>query len=299
MRIAGRIGSWPLAALLLSPVLVSCSASTPRNPAKDGASVLPARIVSMNPCIDAVLREVADPNQIAGISHYSHDARSTSVPLGWARRFPAIGDGAEDVVAARPDLVLAGPHVAPQTVAALDRLGIPLVRLGVPSTVEASEAQVTEIGRITGHVARARALNSRIDGALAVAAPGTGSVSAPLALIWQDGGLVPGRGTLANALLVRAGFRSASAALGLAQWDMVSLERLLGMAPDIVLTGNDGMDSGADARGGRHPVLAQAGSRIRFAGFPSHMLHCGGPVIIDAAARLARIRREWETRAGT
>lgn len=298
MRVAGRIGGGPLAALMLLAALASCSASTPRNRARERAPAVPTRIVSMNPCIDAVLREVADPVQIAGISHYSHDARSTSVPLDWARRFPAIGDGAEDVVAARPDLVLAGPHVAPQTVAALDRLGIALVRMGVPTTVAASQAQVAKIGRITGHDARARALNARINAALVAAAPRTGSTRAPSALIWQDGGLVPGRGTLADELLVRAGFRSASTALGLAQWDMVPLERLLSAAPDIVLTGNGGMDSGTGAMGARHPVLIRAGSHIRFAGFPSHMLHCGGPVIINAAARLAHIRRDWGMRSG-
>lgn len=299
MRIVGQSGMTLFAALIALSALIACSASTPRNPANESASAIPLRIVSMNPCIDAVLREVADPRQIAGISHYSHDARATSVPLDWARRFPAIGDGAEDVVAARPDLVLAGPHVAPQTVAALDRLGIALVRLGVPSTVEASQAQVAEIGRITRRDARARALNARIAAAVAAASPRSGSTSAPSALIWQDGGLVPGRGTLADELLGRTGFRSVSAALGLAQWDMVSLERLLGTAPDIVLTGNGGMDSGTSAAGARHPVLARAGSHIRFAAFPSRMLHCGGPVIIDAAVRLARIRRGWKKEAGS
>ena len=47
------------------------------------------RVVSINPCVDAVLREVADPAQILAISDYSQDPRVTSVPLDWARRFTA------------------------------------------------------------------------------------------------------------------------------------------------------------------------------------------------------------------
>lgn len=284
-----------LAALLL-PVLAACSAPPQVNRTPD---TMPARIVSMNPCIDAVLREVADPRQIAGISHYSHDTRSTSVPLDWARHYPAVGDGAEDVIATRPDLVLAGPHVAPQTVAALDRLGVRLVRFGVPATLEESRAQVTEIGTITGHAERARTLNARIDAAVAAAATTRGvSANAPLALIWQDGGLVPGKGTLADELLVSTGFHSASRDLHMAQWDMVSLERLLSIAPDIVMTGAGGMGTGGANVDARHPALRRAATHITYAELPSHMLHCGGPVIIDAARHLARIRHDWERRRG-
>ena len=35
-------------------------------------------IVSLNPCTDAILAEVADPAQLLAISHYSHDPRATS-----------------------------------------------------------------------------------------------------------------------------------------------------------------------------------------------------------------------------
>lgn len=294
MRIAGQSGVG-LAALLL-PVLAACSAPARVDRARE---TIPARIVSMNPCIDAVLREIADPRRIAGISHYSRDARASSVPVDWARRFPAIGDEAEDVIAARPDLVLAGPLVAPQTVAALDRLGIRVVKIGVPSTVEESQAQVMQIGRIIGQPDRARMLNARIGSAMAGAAPDHPENGAPSALIWQNGGLVPGKGTLADELLVRSGFRSASGALGLAQWDMVSLERLLSIAPDVVMTGSGGMDAGAaGGGGGGHPALSRAAAHVLFAELPSHMLHCGGPVIIDAAARLGAIRRGWEQRRG-
>lgn len=296
MRIAGQGRRGATAALLLLATLAACSGPASNAPAKEAARETPRRIVSINPCIDAVLREVADPAQIAGISHYSQDARATSVPLDWARRFAGVGDGAEDVVAARPDLVLAGPHVAPQTVAALDRLGVRLVRLGVPSTVDDSKAQIAEIGHILGYEERAQALNARIDAAMAAAAPDARAAGAPSALIWQDGGLVPGKGTLANELLVRAGFRSTSETLGLAQWDMVSLERLLSVAPDIVMTGSGGMDAGAGGKGGRHPALRWAATHITFSEFPSRMLHCGGPVIIDAAAHLRRIRDDWRRR---
>ena len=251
----------------------------------------PARIVSMNPCVDAVLREVAAPRQIASISHYSHDPRATSVPLDWARAYPANNGSAEDVIAAEPDLVIAGPHVAIQTVAALQRLGIPLMQVPVPQSVAESKAQIAQIAQRIGRPSQGDAANARIDTAL-TNAQWTGKPAS--ALIWQGGGLVPGKGTLADELLSRSGFVNASASLGLGQWDVLPLEGLLMSPPQVVLSGDENMDSGgADAnRMLSHPALRKAGNRIELASFPSNLLHCGGPVIVPALARLAQVRRE-------
>lgn len=255
----------------------------------------------MNPCIDAVLREIADPRKIAGISHYSHNPRATSVPLDWARQYPAVGDEAEDVIARRPDLVIAGPHVAPQTVAALARLKVPLFQVGVPATVGESQAQIAEVAHAIGREAEGRALNARISSAIARARP-RADMSAPSALIWQDGGLVPGTGTLADELLTLAGFRSASVEQGLAQWDMLSLEGLIWSPPDIVMTGRAGMEAVSMSGGERmmdHPALRRAGARFMIADFPSRLLHCGGPVIIQTVERLSRIRDDWNARGAS
>ena len=125
----------PLAVALAALPLVS-AAAPPR----------PPRSVSINPCIDAVLMHVADPAQIAGISHYSQDPRATSIPLTQARRFTATSGTAEEVVALAPDMVLTGPHVAPATIAALTRMKIRIVQYPVPDTVAESEEQVELMG---------------------------------------------------------------------------------------------------------------------------------------------------------
>ncbi len=80
-------------------------------PVAQGQGVL--QVVSIKPCVDAVLVQVANHAQIAGISHYSQDPRATSIPLALAGRFHATSGTAEEVVALKPDPVLSGPHVAP------------------------------------------------------------------------------------------------------------------------------------------------------------------------------------------
>ena len=251
------------------------------------------RIVSMNPCVDTILMEVADPNQIAAISHYSQDPRATSVPLKWAMRYPVVSGAAEDVIAAEPDLVIAGPHVSIQTIAALKRLGISLMQVAVPQTVAQSQAQISDIAARVGQRQRGIKLNARIDAAMASARWNAPLVSA---LIWQGSGLVPGKGTLADELLTRTGFGNLSSSLGLKQWDILPLEGLLSQPPAIVLAGQANMGAG-DADANRmlsHPVFRKAGANIKVASYPSSLLHCGGPVIIQSVARLAEVRRALE-----
>ena len=253
----------------------------------------PRRIVSMNPCVDAVLQEIAGLDQIAAISHYSRDPRATSVSRDWAWRYPAVGGNAEDVIAARPDLVIAGPHVAVQTVAALKRLGIPLMQVTVPESIPENKAQISAIAARIGRQSAGTELNQQIDAAVKAATwPGE-----PLpALIWQGSGLVPGKGTLADTLLGIAGFRNISPDIGLKQWDILPLEGLLFHPPKVLMSGEANMGAGnADAnRMLGHPVLQEVSHKIRVADYPSNLLHCGGPVIIRAVARLAEIRREEE-----
>jgi iron complex transport system substrate-binding protein len=80
----------------------------------------------------------------------------------------------------------------------------------------------------------------------------------------------------------------------LAQWDMVSVEQILLSPPDIVMTGAAGMESDGSSPGNaRNFVLAKAARRIMIAEFPSRLLHCAGPTIIDTAGLLYSIRERW------
>lgn len=246
----------------------------------------PRRIVSINPCVDAVLVEVADPQQILAVSHYSQDARATSIPLATARRFAATSGTAEEVVALRPDIVLAGAHVSPSTLAALKRLKVPVQTFTVPESVAESVAQVRAIAAAAGHPERGETLVRRIEAAIArarrIAAQEGASVPA---LIWQGSGLVPGENTLADELLRTAGFRNMSAAYGLKRWDVLPLEHLAARPPRVLLS-----DRTAGDRMTGHRVLRPLDGRILRAQFDERLLSCAGPVIVRALGRLSVVR---------
>lgn len=244
-------------------------------------------IVSLNPCTDAILAEVADPRQILAVSRYSYEPRATSMDLAQARRFRATGGTVEEVLALDPEVVVGSTFMAPATRAAFERLGLKVEAVGIATTVADSIAQVRRLAALAGHPARGEALVARIEAALAAAR----SARPPArAVLWQPGGIVPGEGELVSELLRRTGFTNYSAARGLGQADYLSLERLLADPPDVLLV------AGRE-RGQLHPAL-DAVPQMRRAPLDPALLYCGGPTIIRAAERLAAIRKAATPREG-
>lgn len=253
-------------------------------------------IVSLNPCADAILAEVADPAQILALSPYSRDPRSSSMDVAVARRFAMTHGTVEEVLALRPDVVVDSTFIAPATAQAYARLGLRLETAGMASTVDQARDQVRSLARVTGHPERGEALIGRIDAALAAAAPPRGA--APIsAVVWQSGGIVPGRDTLVSDLLARTGFVNFSALKGLNQADRLPLERMLADPPRVILraSASEGAQ-GDDDRALSHPALDALHTTER-AAFAPNLLYCGGPTIISAVRRLAEVRERIARRS--
>lgn len=243
-------------------------------PAAAGAK--PARVVSLNPCIDSVLLRVADPGQVAAISHWSHDPAATSLPIGLARQFRSHGGTAEEVIALKPDLVLMTPYTPLATRAALERLRVPMVSVGVPSSIGESLDQVRLVADAVGQGARGAALVSRIEAALAESR--RAGKPRP-ALMRMARGFVPGPGSLSEALMAHAGLLSVAADRGLKGAGVIGLEALALDPPALMIT---------DRPQALPPLVAKLPTKVE--PFDRHLLNCGGPSLVPAARRLAEIR---------
>jgi iron complex transport system substrate-binding protein len=236
-------------------------------------------IVSLNPCTDAILAEVTAPGQLLTISRYSRDPRGTSMPLGEAARYRTTGGTVEEVLALRPDLVVAGAFLDPAAARAFARLGVRVETVGLAATVAESEAQVRRLAALAGEPAKGEALVARIDRAVVAAhRPGP---RVP-ALVWQEGGLVPGPHTLVAELLGNSALASQSAARGLGQGAYLPLEEVLADPPRLIV-------AAGDERMQRHPALRRLPG-VRYASLEPNVLYCGGPTIPRLAARLAELR---------
>lgn len=236
-------------------------------------------IVSLNPCSDAILARVANPAQLLAISHYSHDPRASSMAMAEARRFRLTSGTVEEVLALDPDMVVGDPFMAPATRAAFARMGIRVETFTAPATVAESEAQVRRMAALAGHPERGERLVAEIEAGLR---PSHRPGPRVTALLWQQGGLVPGPDTLAAQMLDHAGFASHSAARGLGQGAYLPLERVLADPPRVIMAaGSERMLA--------HPVLRQI-KGVSVARIDPALLFCGGPTIPRLAKRLAQVR---------
>lgn len=236
-------------------------------------------IVSLNPCTDAILADVTAPGQLLAISRYSHDPRASSMPLAEARRYRATGGTVEEVLALDPDIVVASSYIDPATANAFRRRRVRVETVGIAATVAESEAQVRRLAVLAGQPARGEALAARIDQSVAAAHR---TVTPITALMWQEGGLVPGPNTLVSQLLANSGFASLSAVRGLGEGAYLPLERVLADPPQIVIAaGPERME--------HHPALRHLNG-VRYAAIAPNLLYCGGPTIPRLAAKLAELR---------
>jgi iron complex transport system substrate-binding protein len=257
--------------------------------AGDGAAIVaPRRIVSLNPCLDAILIEVARPSQVAGLSHLSSDP-DASLIVEQARRFPVAGASAESVLAMHPDLVLASSHTLLATRNALVRARVPLSLFEVPSSVEESRVQIRRVASLVGNARGGERLIARIGQALASARHGGPDVTA---LIYHPNGLSPGAETLPNDLLRLTGFRNMAVAYGLTGWRQPGLELLVSRPPSLLMIAEQGNSKEPRTLGNR--TLRTLRDRVRQESIPAKLLYCGGPTIIAASASLAVLRRGQE-----
>ena len=271
---------WPL--LLL---LGSCSGQP---------VIAPGGIVSNNPCIDSILAEIAAPGQIAAVSVYSHDVDSGSAPVEWAGALPPLGTSAEDILSAKPRLVLTGNLASSGTNAALKAAGIPVVAMGVGATVEEDKAQIRQIAKAVDRIEAGETLIERIDDSFAQNAVARPAISA---LIWQNGGFVAGSGTLQDELLSRHGFRNASAAYGLSSWGVLPLEILIRNPPQIIFMPTSGNGNDERVLKARAQLLGRLGDNTRIVDFPDKLLFCGGPTIIKISRIFVQTREAFHAPA--
>lgn len=262
-------------ALALALTLAGCTGSV-ASPDREGGRLT---VVSLNPCTDAMLVEIADPDQVLALSHYSSDPAASSMDVDFARKFAMTGGTVEEILALDPDVVLAGTFLPPATRSALEHLGMRVETFGIASSLSDSTAQVARMGELLGRRKRSEQLVARIEAAVATGR----SASKISTVLWQPGGIVPGEATLVGELMRNAGFASHSAQLGMGQADYLPLELLLTDPPEVLLVAGD-------SRAQHHEAL-QAIRDMRQARFDPSLLYCGGPTIIRAAERLGEIRQ--------
>lgn len=271
--------------LLRRRILGAVLLATLAGAAASAAQSLP-RVVSINLCADQLLLALAAPDQILGLSAFARDT-ARSWAAAEAARYPILSGSAEEVLALKPDLVLAGRFTKRATREMLRTQGFRVVELEAVRSLDEAKSQMVQLGALLGAPEKAQAAVARIDAAIARARK-TASGDKTRVLPLQRRGWISGADTLMTSLLAAVGLRNAGAELSSGFARQVSLEAVVKLDPDILLV--SGAGAAAEDQGSamlQHPALAgryPARNRIVL---PEKLTVCGGPMLAEALDRLS------------
>jgi iron complex transport system substrate-binding protein len=248
------------------------------------ASAGPRHVMSLSMCTDDLLLELLPPERIASVTYYARDP-SNSYLWPQAARVRINFGTIEEVLAEKPDLVLAGTYTTPTARALLKKLHFPLLEVAPAANFD----DVRVVTRLVAHAldvdAKGEALIAKMDATLKELA-----ASKPAQVIrvaaWGEGGSIPGKGTMFDAILTAAGGTNIAAAddnLAYASFDM---EQLVMAHPDILAYASNITDTpGLNTDLAQHPLILKlyAGRKVSY---PGALYSCGIAESADAAVAL-------------
>ena len=265
--------------LVFAATLASVIAVAPAT----GRADPPKHVVSINLCTDQLLVLLADRDVLRSVTFLSSQP-SQSFVADRVRDIPVNHGEAEEVLAMRPDLVVAGTFAARPAVRMLKHLGVAVLDLPIPETFDEIRTQITFLSDVLGVVARGDAMIAEMNRRLAnVALP---RVPRPRALVLGARGFTGGAGTLVHEVLAAAGLQNVAEDLGIRGYGKVELEEIVAANPDVIIlnqAGNGAPSLASEAL--THPALRRFdGQIIRM---DPALWTCGGPYTVRAVEFLA------------
>lgn len=124
----------------------------------------PKRIVSLSYGTDEILTELVDAKRIASYCRWAEDPGITFITREQYQKVGCKTDGnAEEVLALKPDLVLATTAMSSDIINALDALGLKVYLASRPKNYEQMRQKVLKLGEVVGEKAKGEALVKQMD----------------------------------------------------------------------------------------------------------------------------------------
>ncbi len=250
----------------------------------------PERVVSINLCSDQLLVLLAEPEQIASVSHLASRPENSFVAEA-AKQLPQNHARIEELLTLRPDLLLASPYSDPRLLQALRRFGLRVEVIPTANDLAAIQQNIQKMGQLLGQQARAQQMIDEMQQRLAnldISHDG----EPPGAIFYQPRGYTAGLGTLQHSALLLAGWRNLAAEADIEGFQPIDLERLLLAQPKRIFTSPVSSEHASRAeRLLQHPALRALRPEEPFAVVDFKHWICGGPMFVDAVEALHRERQ--------
>ncbi|WP_428633679.1 ABC transporter substrate-binding protein, partial [Sedimenticola sp.] len=125
----------------------------------------PQRIVSINLCTDQLLLMLGEPGQIASVSHLALEPNS-SYMARQAKAYPVNHGKAEEILALKPDLIVAGAYTNRSLVGLLKKLGYRVERFPLASDIQDIRDNIRLMARLIDKKAQGELLVADMDSRL-------------------------------------------------------------------------------------------------------------------------------------
>jgi iron complex transport system substrate-binding protein len=244
----------------------------------------PQRVMSLSMCTDDLLLDLLPPERITSVTYY---ARDPSISYVWPQAAKvAINSGTvEEVLAEKPDLVLAGTFTTPATRSLLKKFHMPLIEVAPAVDFDQIRAVTRRVAHALEREAVGEALIAKMDSTLRQLA-----VTRPSRIIrvaaWGEAGSAPGKGTLFDAILTAAGAVNVAAAGDAGPYLSFGMEQLIMAHPDVIAYASNTTDTpGLNADMAQHPLILKLYSG-RTVTYPGALYSCGVVESADAAVAL-------------
>ena len=288
------------AALPASPTPLPAASATPSSINLTdglGRSVVLAqpakRIVSMAPSNTEILFAIGAGSQVVGHDMFSDYPES-------AKSLPDIGGSMgqfsmEQIVALKPDLVLAAELNTPEQVQALEKLGLTVYYLKNPTNLEGLYTNLEIVGKLSGQDTNAATLAQSLKARVAAVDAKIATVTDKPSIFYELDSTAPakpytaGPGSYVDLLIARAGGTTIGAALQ-GQWAQMSLEQLVVADPHFILLGDaayGATPASLVTRPGWETLSAIKENRVLV--FDDNTVSRPGPRLVDGLEALAKI----------
>lgn len=202
---------------------------------------------------------------------------------------------AEEIVALKPDLVLAGTYSTLTTTPLLRRVGANVLLIDAENSFDDMRANLRKLGAAVGEPARAETVIAAFDAELAALQARIPAGETPVYAQISTNNWIAGDGTLDAAIANAGGFRTLGQALGYSGFRNIPLEALIQTNPALISTATPYSNPPAMATLAlMHPLLRRMTRDTPTLDLPTRYTECATPdtlvavrMLIDAREALA------------
>ncbi|MCG8426155.1 MAG: ABC transporter substrate-binding protein [Chromatiales bacterium] len=251
----------------------------------------PQRVASANLCTDQLLLMLAAPEQIASISHLALD-REGSYMAEQAKGYPINYGTTEELIALEPDLILVSQFNRQKNTEILRHLGYRVEAFATTESIAGIRSNIRQMAKLLEREPEGEALIADMDRRIAEITNDIQGEPLP-ALFYQPRGYTSGLKTLHDEALKLTGWRNISAEYGVIGYGAIDLETVLQAKPVQLFTSAyaPGTTSLAQQQI-NHPALKKVTKGKTLINIEYRYWICGGPMIVEAIEKLAKVRRQ-------